>query len=91
MRIAGACCSYNKFEKCVLDVLRKEPEICTNDTLKFFKMIIKSIASDAIDSLCSEYISAPEKCVSINKQMKPTNTPGRSLLLPLGQLMKSLA
>ena len=54
-------------------------------------MIIKSIASDAIDSLCAEYINAPEKCVGINKKMQQINSPGKSLLLPLGSLMKSLA
>lgn len=90
-RMAGACCSYNRFETCILSAVKKEPEICTNETIKFFKMLIRSIAGEALDLTCTDYTQNPSKCEGIVKQMKPTNHAGKSLLLPLVSLMRSLS
>jgi len=89
-KLAGACCSYNEFEECIVGRLRKEPK-CTSEAVVFFKRQIKSIAGDALDLTCSEYKSNPSLCTPILNKMKSSKQEGKSLLLPLVRVMESLS
>lgn len=70
--------------------MKKEPK-CTVEAITFFKAQIKSLAGDALELVCSEYKKNPELCEPIMKKMRPIKRKGQSLLLPLVEVMESLA
>lgn len=82
--------SFNEFEGCILKRMKSEPS-CTQGAIKFFEKQINSIAGSALDLTCTEYKKKPELCIPIMQQMRRKNMMGKSLILPLVEVMNSLA
>lgn len=94
LKLSSSCCSFIQFENCILHRMEKEAR-CTKDDITHFKSIVHGVAGDALDLSCSEYFNGdPSKCDDLNnklKKVKKSNMKGKSILLPMVELIKKIA